>query len=105
MSLPDSGSAEILALVVVGGLGLMTRWVFKPARKHPAAVPVNAADARELGLLSVIATVDRQQAQARRAQLGEVGIRSSASKRDDGRMDILVFHGDVDQARRVLETS
>ena len=96
-------SAEIVALVVVAGLGLVTRWVFKPSRKRTGP-PVNAADARELGLLSVIATVDRTDAQPRRAQLGEAGIRSSASKRDDGRMDILVFHGDVDRARRVLET-
>ena len=104
MALPDSGSAEVIALVVVAGLGLVTRWVFKPSRKHRAMPPVNATDARELGLLSVIATVDRPDANPRRAQLGAAGIRSSASKRDDGRVDILVFHGDVDRARRLLET-
>ena len=104
MALPDNGSAELVALVMVAGLGLVTRWVFKPSRKHRAGPPVNAADARELGLLSVIATVDRGDAQPRRAQLGAAGIRSSASKRDDGRMDILVFHADVDRARRALES-
>jgi hypothetical protein len=104
VSLPDSGGAEIIALVVVAGLGLATRWIFKPARKHRAAPPVNATEARELGLLSVIATVDRAEALSRRAQLGEAGIRSSASKRDDGRVDILVFHGDADRARRILNS-
>ncbi len=103
MALPDSGSAEVVALVMVAVLGLITRWVFKPSRKHRAAPPVNATDARELGLLSVIATVDRTEADPRRAQLGAAGIRSSASKRDDGRVDILVFHGDVGRARRLLE--
>ena len=102
MALPDNGTAEIVAVAVVVGLGLVTRWVFKPSRRR-TAVPVNATDSRELGLLQVVATVPRAEAQARRAQLGELGIRSSASKRDDGRIDILVFHGDADQARRVLE--
>jgi hypothetical protein len=104
MALSDNGSAELVALVVVAGLGLVTRWVFKPSRKRQAMPPVNATDALELGLLSVIATVDRADAQPRRAQLGEAGIRSSASKRDDGRIDILVFHADVGRARQVLES-
>jgi hypothetical protein len=103
MALADNGGAEVLALVVVAALGLVTRWVFKPSRKRKAMPPVNATDAQELGLLCVIATVDRSEAQPRRAQLGAAGIRSSASKRDDGRMDILVFHADVNQARRLLE--
>lgn len=102
MALPDNGTAEIVAVAVVAGLGLVTRWVFKPSRKRGGRVPVNATDSRELGLLQVVATVSRAEAQPRRAQLGELGIRSSASKRDDGRIDILVFHGDADQARRVL---
>jgi hypothetical protein len=102
VALADNGGAEIVALVVVAGLGLVTRWVFKPSRKQRAAPPVNATEARELGLLSVIATVDRADALARRAQLGEASIRSSQSKRDDGRVDILVFHADVDQARKIL---
>ena len=34
MALPDNGAAEIVALVVVAGLGLVTRWVFKPSRKR-----------------------------------------------------------------------
>ena len=104
MALPDNGGAELVALIVVAGLGLVTRWVFKPPRKRPAMPPVNATDAQELGLLAVVTTVERADAQQRRAQLGAAGIRSSVSKRDDGRMDILVFSADVDRARRALET-
>jgi hypothetical protein len=37
-----------------------------------------------------------------RAALGDAGIRSSMSRRRDGAMDVLVFHGDVDRARNVL---
>jgi hypothetical protein len=103
MSLPSDGSAEVIALLVVGALGFVMRWVFKPARKRPVTRPVNAAESQELGLLTVVATVPRTQAQARRAQLGEVGIRSSASRRTDGNFDVLVFHADADQARQVLE--
>lgn len=103
MALADNGGAELVALLVAGGLGLATRWIFKPARKRRAGPPVNATESRELGLLSVIATVDRAEALSRRARLGAVGIRSSASKRDDGRIDILVFHADVDRARQILE--
>ena len=34
--------------------------------------------------------------------LGEAGIRSSMSKRRDGMLDVLVFHGDADAARILL---
>jgi hypothetical protein len=51
----------------------------------------------------VIATVPRTEAQAVRAKLGEVGIRSSVSRRSDGNADLLVFHADIDRARRALE--
>ncbi len=102
MALPDSGSAPIIALLVVAGLAFATRWVFKSSRPKRAEHPVDATDARELGLLSVIATVNRTEALAQRAQLGQVGIRSSQSRRSDGRVDLLVFHADVEAARRVL---
>ncbi len=103
MALPADGSAEVVALAVVGALIFVTRWVFKPSRKTHAGRPVNATDSRELGLLTVVATVPRTEAQARRARLGEVGIRSSSSRRNDGNVDVLVFHGDADRARRILE--
>jgi hypothetical protein len=46
--------------------------------------------------------LDRQTALERRAVLGEAGIRSSMSKRRDGRLDVLVFHGDANRARTLL---
>jgi hypothetical protein len=101
VALPDSGSAEIVALLVVAGLGLLTRWVFKPARPRRPP-PVDAADARELGLLTVIATVDRSGAATDRSRLAAAGIRASTSLRRDGRFDVLVFTQDADRARELL---
>ena len=101
VALPDSGMAEVTALVVVAGLAVVMRWVFKPSRPR-RGLPVDATDARELGLLTVIATEDRTAAAAHRSRLADAGIRASTSRRRDGRFDILVFTQDVDRAREAL---
>jgi hypothetical protein len=91
----------ITAVIVLLLLALTMRWVFKPS--HPRrGRPVNAADARELGLLSVVCTVARGDAAGTKAMLSEAGIRCSLSRRDDGRVDVLVFSGDHNRARTVL---
>lgn len=96
--------AAIAALVVVLMLGLVLRWVFRPARPRPATRPVDAAESPDLGLLTVVESgLNRQVALERRAVLGQAGIRSSMSKRRDGKLDVLVFHGDADQARLLLD--
>ena len=97
-------SAILIALVVILLLALVMRWVFKPSRPHPTKLPVDASDAPDLGLLTVVATgVKRHEAMARRATLGDAGIRSSMSKRRDGTHDILVFNADADAARMLLD--
>jgi hypothetical protein len=68
-------------------------------------VPVDAAEAaqaKSLGLLTVLATLPRQDALAVRSRLQSVKIRSSMSRRHDGRFDVLVFHADADRARVYL---
>jgi enoyl-CoA hydratase/carnithine racemase len=98
----DDLPATLTVLVVAGALGLTTRWVFRPSRPRTGA-PVDASDAAELGLLTVIVTaIPRQEAMTRRVRLGDAGIRSSMSRRHDGRMDVLVFRADLDRARAVL---
>jgi hypothetical protein len=93
--------AAIIALLVLVGLAFVMRWVFKPSRPRRPP-PVNASDARELGLLSVVATVARSEAEATAARLSAAGIRSSVSRRDDNQVDILVFTGDQVRARILL---
>lgn len=95
-------SALITALVTLGMLALIMRWVFRPSRPRTGP-PVDASDSAELGLLTVIATrVPRTEAMRQRARLGEAGIRSSMSHRRDGTMDVLVFRADLDRARAIL---
>jgi hypothetical protein len=100
----NNPSAAIIAVVVVLLLMLVMRWVFKPSRSRPSRLPVDASQAPDLGLLTVVASaVSRQEALLRRATLGEAGIRSSMSRRRDGRHDILVFDADADAARLLLD--
>jgi hypothetical protein len=102
MAFPSDGFPEIGALLVVGGLVVAARWVFRPSRPNRSVQRMDATDARELGLLTVIATVDRKQAAERRGTLSVNGIRASTSLRADGRYDLLVFTQDVDRARELL---
>ena len=102
MSLPADGFPELGALIVVGALVFAARWVFRPSRPHRMVQRMDASDAQELGLLVVIATLDRPEAAAQRETLRAAGIRASTSLRQDRRYDLLVFSQDVDQARELL---
>jgi hypothetical protein len=100
----NDASALIIAVVVVLLLGLVLRWIFRPSRPRQGRPPVDAADSAELGLLTVVATgLARQEALRQRARLQEVRIRSSMSRRRDGRFDVLVFSGDANAARLHLD--
>jgi hypothetical protein len=97
-------SAGIIAILTILALALVMRWVFRPSRPRTGARPVDAAESADLGLLTVVLPgVGRDEAMARRARLGEAGIRSSMSRRRDGALDVLVFHGDADAARLLLD--
>jgi hypothetical protein len=92
----------LTALLVVGLLVVVTRWVFRPSRPNSRPRRVDASDA-ELGLLTVVVSgVSRRDATERRASLDEAGIRSSISVRRDGAVDVLVFVADAEHARLVL---
>jgi len=102
MAFPSDGYPEIAAVAVVVGLTVAARWVFRPSRPNRSVQRMDATDARELGLLTVVATADRSEAAERRGRLAEAGIRASTSLRSDGRYDLLVFTQDVDRARELL---
>jgi len=96
-------SALIVAVAVVLLLGLVLRWVFAPSRPRMGRRPLDAAASAELGLLTVVTpAVERQEALRRRLVLQEAGIRSSMSRRRDGRYDVLVFSGDAVAAQARL---
>jgi hypothetical protein len=97
-------SALIVAVVVVLLLALVLRWVFAPSRpRRVTSRPVDAAESPNLGLLTVVAAgLPRQEALRQRAVLQEAAIRSSMSRRRDGRYDVLVFRADADAARTRL---
>lgn len=99
-TLPDI----VTALITIGLLALIMRWVFRPSRPNARPKrPVDATDAENLGLLTVVLSgVNRQDALEQRATLSAAGIRSSTSSRRDGTLDVLVFRADVDRARIVL---
>ena len=96
-------SALVTVLVVVGLLAWLMRWIFKPSRPRGTRPLVDASDSTELGLLDVVAAgLPRAAAMAARAKLGDAGIRSSMSRKRDGRLDVLVFQADVERARDLL---
>jgi hypothetical protein len=96
-------SAQLIAVVVVGLLAVLVRWIFKPSHPRGRKPLVDAADSSELGLLDVVAVgLPRSAALAARARLGDAGIRSSMSRRRNGALDVLVFRADAERARDLL---
>lgn len=93
----------VTALVVVGLLVLVTRWVFRPSRPNVTTRRPPDASEGEIGLLTVVLSgVPKRDVQARRRLLSAAGIRSSVSNRRDGTVDVLVFADDAAKARIVL---
>jgi hypothetical protein len=100
----NDASALLVAMVVVLILSLVLRWVFRPSRPRRGVRPPDAAESADLGLLTVVAAaLDRQEALRQRSRLQDARIRSSMSRRRDGRFDVLVFHADADAARLHLD--
>jgi hypothetical protein len=102
-SVSNDPSALVVALVVIALLGFLMRWIFKPSHPRGRGPLIDASDSSELGLLDVVATgLLRPAALQARATLGDAGIRSSMSRRRNGRLDVLVFRDDADRARELL---
>jgi hypothetical protein len=99
---PYGISGELTALVALGVLILVMRWVFSRPRRITSR-PVDASDSAELGLLTVVArALPRAEADRLSDRLRDAGIRASSSRRRDGRIDLLVFADDLARARVVL---
>jgi hypothetical protein len=88
------------ALGVVAALVTIIRLITSP-RVGPGTQPDD-----DYGLLRVVASVDTlaRAAEIRRV-LSEAGVRATTSIGIDGRVQVLVFEGEYDRARRLAERS
>jgi hypothetical protein len=93
------GPELLIALVVVLGLILLMRWVFRPSRPPRAVLPSDATP----GLLVPVATgLLRAEAIAVRTRLRQAEIRASLAAAESGGFDVRVFAADAEQARELL---
>ena len=93
----------ITAMIALLGMTALMRWIFRPSRsRRRTLVPGDAVP----GLVEPVRTgLTRSDGLALRAVLGDAGIRTSMSTPRDGRVDVAVFHADVDRARALLPPS
>ena len=85
----------VIAFAVVAGLALFLRWAYRsdPSRRPPA----------DDGLLTRVATLSRREsALALRAVLSDANIRSTTADAGRGRVRVLVFAADLEQARALV---
>jgi hypothetical protein len=90
----------IVALLVVAFLALVLRWAFGSARM-PGPSPEGKST--DFGLLHEVATATSAgEANALRAVLSDANIRSTVDNVGRGRVRVLVFATDVQQARALV---
>ena len=94
----------VVAIVVVAALAMLSKWIFGSGRRRtPARSPVPPGVQVDTGLLRAVADLpDRAAAAALRAVLSDAGIRSTIGVRRDGRVQVLVFPDDEEQARKLV---
>jgi hypothetical protein len=94
----------VVAIVVVAALAMLSKWIFGTGRRRAAgrtSVPTGVQV--DTGLLRAVADLpDRSAAAALRAVLSDAGIRSTIGVRRDGRVQVLVFPDDEEQARKLV---
>lgn len=104
-------AGPLIAFSVLGGLALILRWAFRAEqRTAPQDVDWIAWDdapwppgTRDYGLLRDVAIVNGPAAaDTLRDALALVNIRTTVVIEPDGRVRVLVFDDELDQARRVL---
>lgn len=92
----------VVAIVVVAALAMLSKWIFGTGRRHGARPLVPGVQV-DTGLLRPVADLpDRSAAAALRAVLSDAGIRSTIGVRRDGRVQVLVFPDDEEQARKLV---
>ena len=93
----------VVAIVVVAALAMLSKWIFGTGRRRAARSAVPTGLQIDTGLLRAVADLpDRPAAAALRAVLSDAGIRSTIGVRRDGRVQVLVFPDDEEQARKLV---
>jgi hypothetical protein len=99
-------AGPLIAVAMVGTLAGFMRWSVENAPdplRDLYADGLAIFDLDDYGLLSAAAvTDDRELADDVRAMLADAGIRSTCATRRDGRVTVLVFAEEVDEARRLV---
>lgn len=91
----------LVAFLVIGALAAILRWSSDPELKRKQA-EIFAGPA-DYGLLSVVAVVHTAiEARALQLRLTDAGIRATVAPSGDGRMNVLVFDAEKDEARRLV---
>lgn len=92
--------AVVVAFSMVALLALMLRWTFGSAR---ISGPVPDGKTSDYGLLHEVAVASSAgEANALRAVLSDAGIRSTTADAGRGRVRVLVFAADLEQARTLV---
>jgi hypothetical protein len=96
----------LIAFGVIAGLAAILRWAFDADVARTREKIFNLSDYDDYGLLSVAGVAQSvDDAQIARELLASAGIRATTAVMSDGRVRILVFRSEVEQARRVVGDS
>ena len=92
--------ALIVAFVVVAFLAVLLRWTFGSTR---VAGPAPDGKTSDFGLLHEVAVANSAgEANALRALLSDANIRSTTTEAGRGKVRVLVFAADLEQARALV---
>jgi hypothetical protein len=95
-------AGPLIAFGVVAALIAVLRWAFDSDIAGTEAKLFAAANDDDFGLLGVAGVVESDdEAETVRAVLADAGIRATTSRKADGRVRILVFASELEQARRL----
>jgi hypothetical protein len=91
----------VIALLMIGVLAAILRWTFRSELSRSQAEIF--AGKEDYGLLCVAGVVEGEiEARIMQSLLSQAGIRSTVAPTADGRIRVLVFEKEIDEARRLV---
>jgi hypothetical protein len=96
--------AILLVFAAIAALAAVLRWTFAPGPDRARVNLLGASGPEDFGLLRPVATVeDPASARSLRRLMAEAGIRSTIAVARDGRLRVLVFESQLDEARGLVD--